>query len=194
MADTIEISSSNVPNKKQQKKKLTTNEIKDKLVGYQEFNKKDIYNVKLGTSIRYFSLDKRTKKDTFKTGGILVSFNKEKRFFRLKNPVAKITWSVQLNAVTKIYKKDVVGERKKNDKIATNVKKIILEDKNDPNVLIELVKVFGEKPSIIERNLNIINEHYDGDINNLILESKEVKKKYNYLLGEYKKLYRKFQS
>lgn len=164
--------------------KISKQEIEKKLEGYKKIDKHNLQEINLGTLMRYYSIDKKGK-ETFKFGGVLVFKNND--YIRLKNPSANITWSVQLKNITKLFYKDFVKERKREHKIIKNVKEVILKNKNNPVILTDSINVLGGNDKI-RRNIKIINKYYDGDIENLLLENKELKKKYSYLLSKYKEI------
>lgn len=71
---------------------LSNAEIKEKLKEYCKVD--DITTVSIGTHIRYFTTDPKTKEKTFRLGGTLNKIDPEHRFIILSN--GTITWSAQI--------------------------------------------------------------------------------------------------
>ena len=85
--------------------KLTKNDIENKLEDYKKVE--DIYRVPLGTHMRYFLIEKGSKK--FRTGGILHRNDGLPKYVILSN--GKFTWSVQIKN-TIFYRKMTLKEIK----------------------------------------------------------------------------------
>lgn len=84
-------SSYNRPNKTYQEM-LSNEEIKEKLKDYKKVN--DIKKVSIGSHLRYFTIDKKSKEKYFRLGGTLTKFGENGEYIILSN--GKVTWSVQI--------------------------------------------------------------------------------------------------
>ena len=114
---------------------LSNDEIKNKLKDYKKVS--DIRKVIIGTHLRYFSKDKKTKEPVFRLGGFLTKFGDDYKYVIMSN--GTVSWSVQNNADTqfwaKMNSKEIVTnleteiEEKVKDEIEEKYKK--LKDKND---------------------------------------------------------------
>jgi hypothetical protein len=71
---------------------LSNAEIKEKLKDYSKVD--DIKTVSIGTHIRYYNIDPKTREKTFRLGGTLNKIDPEHRFIILSN--GTITWSAQI--------------------------------------------------------------------------------------------------
>ncbi len=71
---------------------LSNQDIKDKLKEYKKVI--DIKTVSIGTHIRYFTIDPKTKQKNFRLGGTLNKIDPEGRFIILGN--GTLSWSVQI--------------------------------------------------------------------------------------------------
>ncbi len=71
---------------------LSNAEIKEKLKEYCKVD--DITKISIGTHLRYFTIDPKTKEKTFRLGGTLNKIDPEHRFIILSN--GTITWSAQI--------------------------------------------------------------------------------------------------
>lgn len=69
---------------------LTTEEIKDLLDGYEKTN---FENLKPFYHVRYYHEDKKTGEVLFRTGGIIIKCNNEKKYVVLSS--GAVSWSVQ---------------------------------------------------------------------------------------------------
>ena len=75
---------------------LTNQEIIEKLKEYKKVE--DIKHVSIGTHLRYFSVNPKTKEKVFRLGGNLNKIDPEGRFIVLSN--GSVSWSVQIpNAI-----------------------------------------------------------------------------------------------
>jgi hypothetical protein len=71
---------------------LSSADIKEKLKEYCKVE--NITTVSIGTHIRYFTIDPKTKEKTFRLGGTLNKIDPEHRFIILSN--GTVTWSAQI--------------------------------------------------------------------------------------------------
>ena len=72
---------------------LSNQDIKNKLKDYKKVD--DINKIQLGTHIRYFVVDQKTKTNLFRLGGILNKIDPNLRYITLTN--GNLSWSVQLS-------------------------------------------------------------------------------------------------
>ena len=122
-------------------KKLSPDEIKEKLEEYKRVD--DISKVSLNAHLRYFSVDKNGDKN-FRLGGFLTKIDNEKGFLILSN--GQVSWSVQIpdsiffqkmtfkdlkeeltETIGKDYKTEIKNLKKENKKL----KDTIIEIKNE---------------------------------------------------------------
>jgi hypothetical protein len=93
MNKTIKISNDDyVKEGKSYQDKLTPDEVKDKLAEYSRVE--NIDEIPINSHIRYFSIDPKTNKKSFRLGGFLTKIDKD--YIVLSN--GKISWSVQKNS------------------------------------------------------------------------------------------------
>ena len=93
MNKTIKISNGDyVKEGKSYQDKLTPDEVKDKLAEYSRVE--NIDEIPINSHIRYFSIDPKTNKKSFRLGGFLTKIDKD--YIVLSN--GKISWSVQKNS------------------------------------------------------------------------------------------------
>jgi hypothetical protein len=157
--------------------KLTNQEIKDKLKDYKKTI--DIKTVPIGTHIRYFSIDPKTKEKLFRMGGNLNKIDPEGRFIILSN--GNITWSVQIpNAI--FYQK--MSETEFKDELKKEVKKemmseVIPSDNENENLKKE-IKNLNKKLDYykeLEKDYKIIIKKNETLIEQILQIESEIKKK-----------------
>jgi hypothetical protein len=110
---------------------LSNEEIKDKLKDYKRVD--DIKDVPLNTHLRYFVIDKKTKKHSFRLGGFLVRKDEPDKYVILSNN--DISWSVNTQTALFFRKQsndDIRDEYEK--KIEKLEKKIIKLEKELENI------------------------------------------------------------
>lgn len=91
--------------------KLTQEDINDLLEEYEQIT--DIHELKVGTHVRYFNIIKQDneEKKLFRMGGNIIKIDLEKKYMVLAND-KRISWSVQLDEKTIIYRKMTTDEIK----------------------------------------------------------------------------------
>lgn len=107
--------------------KLTNAEIKEKLKEYKKVE--NIKFVSIGTHIRYFAIDPKTKERVFRLGGNLNKIDPEGRYVILSNGSA--TWSVQIPN-TLFYQKMTEAEFK--EELKKELKKQILTEESSTSI------------------------------------------------------------
>jgi len=90
------------PPEKTYQSTLNEEDIASKLVDYSRVRGTDIFDVPLGTHIRYFSVDQKTGRKQFRMGGTLTKIGDNKEYIVCSN--GTFTWTVQL-ANSILYKK-----------------------------------------------------------------------------------------
>lgn len=104
--------------------KLSNQEIKEKLKEYKKVI--DIKIVSIGTHIRYFSIDPKSKEKVFRLGGTLNKIDPEGKYVVLSN--GSVTWSVQIpNAI--FYQKMTESEFK--EELKKEIKKEMMTEVRD---------------------------------------------------------------
>jgi hypothetical protein len=107
---------------------LSNTEIKDKLKEYTKVD--NISSVSIGTHIRYYSIDPKTKEKTFRLGGTLNKIDPEQRFVILSN--GEITWSAQIpNCI--FFRKLTESELKA--ELKEEIKKEVMTEVMSPDML-----------------------------------------------------------
>jgi hypothetical protein len=113
--------------------KLSNQEIKEKLKEYKKVV--DIKAVSIGTHIRYFSVDPKSKEKVFRLGGTLNKVDPEGKYVILSN--GSVTWSVQIpNAI--FYQKMTEAEFK--EELKKEIKKEIMTEVQTPDESVEELK------------------------------------------------------
>jgi hypothetical protein len=105
---------------------LSNQEIKEKLKEYKKVS--DIKFVSIGTHIRYFSVDPKTKEKQFRLGGTLNKIDPEGRFIILSNGTT--SWSAQIPN-TIFFQKMTEAEYK--EEMKKELKKEIMTEIENPN-------------------------------------------------------------
>ena len=121
---------------------LSNQDIKEKLKDYKKVN--DIKTVSIGTHIRYFTIDLKTKQKNFRLGGTLNKIDPEGRFVVLGN--GTLSWSVQIPS-TIFYQKMTESEYK--EELKKELKKEIMTEEqsshDDTETLKKEIKVLNKK-------------------------------------------------
>jgi hypothetical protein len=112
---------------------LSNQDIKEKLKEYKKVN--DIKTVSIGTHIRYFNIDPKTKEKIFRLGGILNKVDPEGKYVILSN--GTIRWSVQISNAIFFQK---MSEVEFKEELKKELKKEIMSEVQSPNEDIELLK------------------------------------------------------
>lgn len=112
---------------------LTNQDIKDKLKDYKKVV--DIKTVSLGTHIRYFSVDSKTKEKTFRLGGSLTKIDPEGKYVVLSN--GTVSWSVQIPHAIFFQK---LSETELKDELKKEIKKEMMTETHSPNEDVEILK------------------------------------------------------
>jgi hypothetical protein len=143
--------------------KLSNQEIKEKLKEYKKVV--DIRTVSIGTHIRYFSIDPKSKEKVFRLGGTLNKIDPDGKYVILSN--GSVTWSVQIpNAI--FFQKMSEGEFK--EELKKEIKKeLMTEMQNSEENVDELKKEI--------KNLKTKLENYKESIEQFKESEKELKKK-----------------
>ena len=110
---------------------LTKEDIKEKLKDYKKVD--DITKVLIGSHIRYFIKDLKTKKTMFRLGGFLTKFGENYKYLVLSN--GQFSWSVQINENTEYWVK--INAKEMQEQIQTELEEII-DDKYKKNLLLVL--------------------------------------------------------
>ena len=111
---------------------MSNADIKEKLKEYCKVD--DITKVSIGTHLRYFTIDPKTKERTFRLGGTLNKIDPEHRFIILSN--GTITWSAQIPTCIffkKMTDAEIKAEMKEELKkeIMTESEMVHLDSEND---------------------------------------------------------------
>jgi hypothetical protein len=158
---------------------LSNQDIKDKLKDYKKVI--DIKTVSIGTHIRYFTIDSKTKQKYFRLGGTLNKIDPEGRFIILGN--GTVSWSVQI-PTSIFYQKLTENEYK--EELKKELKKEIMTEEQsiyeDTDSLKKEIKVLNKKLDKFKdlendyKKLLKINENLTNQINKI---EEEIKKKKN---------------
>jgi len=159
---------------------LSNQDIKDKLKEYKKVS--DIKTVSIGTHIRYFTIDQKTKQKYFRLGGTLNKIDPEGRFIILSN--GSLSWSVQI-PISIFYQKMTESEFK--EELKKELKKeIMTEEQNineDNDSLKKEIKVLNKKLEKFKdlendyKKLLKINENLSNQIGKIEEEIKKKKSK-----------------
>lgn len=166
MAKLIKIANSPyIKNGTETQDNLTSQDIKNLLEDYIELS--DYNHLKLGMHIRYFisKVDAKGKKQKlFRLGGNIIKIDENFKYVILSN--GKLSWSVQLNDSTIIYKK-------MNNIEIKNIYENEIDNKNiDIAKYKKYIQKIKENYEDLLKNYNIILSKYD----KLKLEIKKIKK------------------
>jgi hypothetical protein len=159
---------------------LSNQDIKDKLKDYKKVV--DIKTVSIGTHIRYFTIDQKTKQKNFRLGGTLNKIDPEGRFIVLGN--GSLSWSVQIPTAI-FYQKLTESEYK--EELKKELKKEIMTEEQsiheDTDSLKKEIKVLNKKLDKFKdiendyKKLLKINENLSSQISKIEEEIKKKKSK-----------------
>ena len=155
--------------KKTYQETLSNQDIKEKLKEYKKVA--DITKVSIGTHIRYFNVDPKTKQKTFRLGGTLNKTDPEGKYVILSN--GSVSWSVQIPNTTFFQKMTDVEFK---EELKKELKKEIITEIQPNNEDIEALQ-----KEI--KNLKVKNEHYKKEnealLNKITTIENEIKKTKN---------------
>lgn len=156
---------------------LSNQEIKEKLREYKKVS--DIRNISIGTHIRYFTIDSKTKNKVFRLGGNLNKIDPEGRYVILSN--GDINWSVQIpNTIfyQKMTENEIKEEMKKELK-----KEIMTEEQQQSDEEYEQLKKENkllrskiEDLKTIEQEYINLTRKFESQAKQLEKIAKEIKK------------------
>ena len=163
---------------------LSNQDIKEKLKDYKKIE--DINSTAIGTHIRYFTIDSKTKSKLFRLGGFLNKIDPNRRYITLNN--GNISWSVQLPSSI-LYQKMTDDEIKREMKDELK-KEILTEDNNQIGGNNNIIANFKNEIKILNKKIeNSNNEIINGQQNYSILFND-----YNSLKIEYNIIIKKNES
>jgi hypothetical protein len=152
---------------------LSNQDIKDKLKDYKKID--DISSTSIGTHIRYFNIDPKTKTKLFRLGGFLNKIDPKKRFITLNN--GNLSWSVQLSSSI-LYEK--MSEDEIKHEIKEEIKKELLtEDNNQTGGTKNIIQLKNEIKVLNKKLENFTN--LENNYNSLIKEYNILLKKNEFL-------------
>ena len=139
---------------------LTKEDIKEKLKDYKKVD--DITKVLIGSHIRYFIKDLKTKKTMFRLGGFLTKFGENYKYLVLSN--GEFSWSVQLNGNNELWVK--INPKEMQEQIQTELEEVIgdkykkkYEDmKNQTDYVIKMLKDQQKENDKLKQKLDAIEE------------------------------------
>ena len=139
---------------------LTKEDIKEKLKDYKKVD--DITKVLIGSHIRYFIKDLKTKKTMFRLGGFLTKFGENYKYLVLSN--GEFSWSVQLNGNNEFWVK--INPKQMQEQIQTELEEVIgdkykkkYEDmKNQTDYVIKMLKDQQKENDKLKQKLDAIEE------------------------------------
>lgn len=136
---------------------LSNQEIKEKLKEYKKVV--DIRTVSIGTHIRYFSIDPKSKEKVFRLGGNLNKIDPEGKYVVLSN--GAVTWSVQIpNAI--FFQK--MSEAEFKEELKKELKKEIMTEIQPPdNSIEELKKEIKNLKSKIDNYKETIEQYKESE-------------------------------
>ena len=161
--------------KKTFQQQLSNQDIKDMLKEYKQVS--DVRKVPIGTHLRYFSFDPKTKENKFRMGGTLQKTDPEGRYLMLSNG-KDLTWSVQIPN-TSFYQKLSQTELKKEikEEIRKEVQTEYDADESELKKYVkQLEKEIGQYKDI-EKKYVSLHEKYEKMVNQMALIQNEVLKK-----------------
>jgi len=129
---------------------LTDEQIAEKLVDYTRVKGPDIFDIPLGTHIRYFVIDQKTGKKQFRLGGNLTKIGDNKEYLVCSNGIS--SWCIQLSN-SLIYKKLSINELKEKIKNTT-----LKESENKIEKVIENYKDLKEENKELKKIIKQIKE------------------------------------
>jgi len=139
---------------------LTKEEIKEKLMNYKKVE--DITKIVIGSHIRYFTKDIKTKKNMFRLGGFLTKFGEDYKWLILSN--GEFSWSVQINGNNEFWVK--INPKDMQEQIQTELEEVIgdkykkkYEDmKNQTDYVIKMLKDQQKENNKLKQKLDAIEE------------------------------------
>jgi uncharacterized protein YbcI len=139
---------------------LTKEEIKEKLMNYKKVE--DITKIVIGSHIRYFTKDIKTKKNMFRLGGFLTKFGEDYKWLILSN--GEFSWSVQINRNNEFWVK--INPKDMQEQIQTELEEVIgdkykkkYEDmKNQTDYVIKMLKDQQKENNKLKQKLDAIEE------------------------------------
>jgi hypothetical protein len=139
---------------------LTKEEIKEKLMNYKKVE--DITKIVIGSHIRYFTKDIKTKKNMFRLGGFLTKFGEDYKWLILSN--GEFSWSVQINGNNEFWVK--INPKDMKEQIQTELEEVIgdkykkkYEDmKNQTDYVIKMLKDQQKENNKLKQKLDAIEE------------------------------------
>jgi hypothetical protein len=112
---------------------MSNQDIKEKLKDYKKVE--DIRTVSIGTHLRYFTINQKTKEKAFRLGGNLNKIDSEGKYVILSN--GTVSWSVQIpNAI--FFQKMTENEFK--EELKKELKKEIMTEIHSPDENVEALK------------------------------------------------------
>jgi hypothetical protein len=139
---------------------LTKEAIKEKLMNYKKVE--DITKIVIGSHIRYFAKDMKTKKNMFRLGGFLTKFGEDYKYLVLSN--GEFSWSVQINGNNEFWVK--INSKDMQEQIQTELEEVIgdkykkkYEDmKNQTDYVIKMLKDQQKENDKLKQKLDAIEE------------------------------------
>lgn len=138
---------------------LSNEDIAKKLTDYERVTSSEIFKIPLGTHIRYFAINPKTREKQFRLGGNLTKFGENNEYIVCSN--GTFSWSVQLsNSI--IYKKLSIVELKEKTKeeaikeSKTDISNIIKENKELKKMLKEIKDTTQKSKDEKEKSKNKI--------------------------------------
>ena len=139
---------------------LTKEEIKEKLKDYKKVD--DITKVLIGSHIRYFIEESKTKKLMFRLGGNLTKFGEDYKYLVLSN--GQFSWSVQINKNNEFWVK--INAKEMQEQIQTELEEIIddkykkkYEDmKNQTDYVVKMLKDQQKENDKLKKKLDAIEK------------------------------------
>jgi hypothetical protein len=130
---------------------LSNQDIKEKLKDYKKVS--DIRTISIGSHIRYFTIDPKTKEKVFRLGGMLNKIDPEGRFIVLSN--GQVTWSVQIpNSVFWVK----MSESEYKEELKKEIKKEVITE-TDGDSVSELKKELKELRKELDSYRNMEKEY-----------------------------------
>lgn len=130
---------------------LTNDEIKLKLKDYKKTD--NIFNLTIGTHLRYFSINPNTGQKDFRLGGFIKKFDPNKQYVILEND--NKSWSAQI-ATSIFYRKlndtELKDEIKKDAKKEAKTELMTEIDQNDSSMKKELKKLLENYNDLKKEN------------------------------------------
>jgi hypothetical protein len=139
---------------------LTKEAIKEKLTNYKKVE--DITKIVIGSHIRYFTKDMKTKKNMFRLGGFLTKFGEDYKYLILSN--GEFSWCGQINANNEFWVK--INPKDMQEQIQSELEEVIgdkykkkYEDmKNQTDYVIKMLKDQQKENDKLKQKLDAIEE------------------------------------